>query len=106
MSWSVQAAGKPGAVKATLERQFAAAKAGLVNNPAELKACEAAEASVNATLSYLEEATVATGVSVMANGSAWGSDIPPAADNPDAKEIRTRAAGLFVQVQTLGGYVE
>jgi hypothetical protein len=70
MSWSVNAIGKPSAVKAHLETQFAAAKLGTEHIPQERDSVAAIEAAVNSQLDFLAEVP-GIAVHVQAGGSAW-----------------------------------
>lgn len=69
MSWSVNAIGKPAAVKTLLQGQFASAKNSTKNIPAELSTVEATEAMVNAQLDFAVLNGVGA-VDVQASGSA------------------------------------
>lgn len=77
MSWSVNAFGKPAAVKTALAKQFESAKLGTKSLPHEHAAVESIENIVNWELDFLAACTNKAGyayvVRVEAGGSAYKS---------------------------------
>lgn len=70
MSWSVNATGKPAAVKAALVEQFANAQKNTAAIPEESRTVELVEQLVNTQLDYMMEIPKQA-VSVSAGGSAY-----------------------------------
>jgi hypothetical protein len=77
MSWSIQAVGKPEAVKAALAEQFKNAALSTVHIPHEQDSVIAIQAVVNEQLDFLMVNNPSSAVAVKANGSA--SVAPPGA---------------------------
>ena len=73
MSWSVNAFGKPAAVKASLAKQFQSAKLSTKSIPHENEAVIAIEKIVNAELDFLAARTNPGVVTVGGSGSAYMS---------------------------------
>ena len=100
MSWSVSAIGKPGAVKASLATQFAAAKESTKYIPQEQASVAGIEAAVNAQLDLMASAAVLNAVSVSASGSA------SVRKNGDSQPPTTVTATISLDFKTLYGFVE
>lgn len=103
MSWSVNAIGKPAAVKAALAASFEQAKKNCASVPHEADAVGIAEQLVNNQLDFL--ATInnpPTAVKVEASGSAYFSDNAQA----DTTVKRSGASNVKVEVQPVYGFIE
>lgn len=92
MSWSVACMGKPLAVKAALEEQFANAKKNTASVPHEQEAVALIERIVNAQLDFLADLTKVA-VKVEARGSAY-------------KSGATGSSSVTLDLQPIYGWVE
>lgn len=95
MSWSLSGAGKPAALKAKLESQFAQAKKNVAHVEHEVKAVELAEQIVNGELDFLADQATPTAVTVTAGGSV-----------SNGSETYPRSSQINVSVQPIYGFVE
>ena len=100
MSWSVNAVGKPVAVKASLAKQFASAKDATKYIPEEQASVVGIESAVNAQLDLMASAAVQNAVSVTANGSA------SVRKDGEAQPPTTVQASCTLEFKTLYGFVE
>jgi hypothetical protein len=97
MSWSVEAVGKPAAVKSALASQFEAAKKSTANISHEQEAVVEIESVVNGQLDFLAAHNGASAVTVKASGSA--SLAPPGASWPSTTQVA-------LEVSPIHGFVE
>lgn len=92
MSWGVNAAGKPAAVKAALAKQFESARESTKYVPHEYESVSLVEKIVNGQLDFLMDVQK-LGVSVAASGSAY-------------KNSTTGYSNVKVEVTPLFSWVE
>jgi hypothetical protein len=97
MSWSVQAFGKPEAVKKALKGQFESAKSSTQSIPHEHATVALTEETVEANLNFLIEKSPNTPVRVHASGSA--SVAPADSSWPSSTQAK-------FDIESISGFLE
>lgn len=102
MSWSINAIGKPAALKISLVKEFASRKESCKNVPHEVEAICIAEQLVNNQLDFMTSLAAPGVAKVDACGSAYVSDSSVTGEPAN----RTGYTSVKVDVQQISTFVE